>query len=110
MVRMVLTRMLRERGYYVVSASNGVEGLRVLAGEQVDVVLTDVVMPEMGGPAFARYMAEIYPELPVLFMSGYPAQGSPGQPHQQEPWPVDLQKPIDSQQLITQIERVLTKS
>jgi two-component system cell cycle sensor histidine kinase/response regulator CckA len=72
MVRAVAERALARAGYTVVTASQGEEGLERFAGmEKVDLVVSDVVMPTMDGPAMVREMRKKRPALPVLFMSGY---------------------------------------
>ncbi len=75
-VRAVAERALVRQGYDVTTASDGEDGLEALgraisAGEEFDLVLSDVVMPSMDGPAMAREIRALRPELPVLFMSGY---------------------------------------
>ena len=75
-VRAVAERALMRQGYEVTTASDGEDGLEALgraiaAGEEFDLVLSDVVMPSMDGPAMAREIRTLRPELPVLFMSGY---------------------------------------
>jgi two-component system cell cycle sensor histidine kinase/response regulator CckA len=72
MVRAVAERALTRQGYQVVTAANGEEGLeRLEAGETFDLLISDVVMPTMDGPTLVRHARERYPELPILFMSGY---------------------------------------
>jgi two-component system cell cycle sensor histidine kinase/response regulator CckA len=72
MVRAVAERALTRQGYVVVTASDGEQGLEVLDElEHVDLLLSDVVMPNMDGPAMARQARVKRPNLPVLFMSGY---------------------------------------
>lgn len=72
MVRAVAERALSRAGYQVVTASDGDEGLeRVREGGKFDLVVSDVVMPSMDGPAMAREIRKLAPRLPVLFMSGY---------------------------------------
>ena len=72
MVRAVAERALSRQGYEVVSASDGDEGLeQVRAGNRFDIVVSDVVMPSMDGPAMAREIRKLVPSLPILFMSGY---------------------------------------
>nr|WP_202385944.1 response regulator [Alteraurantiacibacter aestuarii] len=72
MVRAVAERALSRQGYEIVTASDGDEGLeQVQAGEKFDLVVSDVVMPSMDGPAMAREIRKLQPDLPVLFMSGY---------------------------------------
>ncbi len=72
MVRAVAERALTRQGYDVVTASDGEEGLEcVQEGGDFDLVVSDVVMPSMDGPAMARELRKIAPNLPILFMSGY---------------------------------------
>ena len=72
-VRETSARLLRRAGYTVIEASNGVAALTAFEQEQerVDVIVTDMVMPEMGGREFARKVRAIDPELPIVFVSGY---------------------------------------
>jgi len=72
MVRAVAERALTRAGYSVVTASQGEEGLeRFAAMDRIDLIVSDVVMPTMDGPAMVRAMRAKRPTLPVLFMSGY---------------------------------------
>lgn len=72
MVRAVAERALTRAGYTVVTASQGEEGLERFAQmDKVDLIISDVVMPTMDGPAMVRAMRAKRPDLPVLFMSGY---------------------------------------
>jgi two-component system cell cycle sensor histidine kinase/response regulator CckA len=72
MVRAVAERALTRQGYKVVTAGNGEEALECLeAGEIFDLLISDVVMPTMDGPTLVRHARAKYPDLPILFMSGY---------------------------------------
>jgi nitrogen-specific signal transduction histidine kinase/ActR/RegA family two-component response regulator len=73
LVRHMVARALEEHGYTVLEAEHGRDALDVLAGagSGVDVVLTDLVMPELNGNELAQRLREERPELPVLYMSGY---------------------------------------
>jgi two-component system, cell cycle sensor histidine kinase and response regulator CckA len=72
MVRAVAERALTRQGYQVLTANNGEEALELLiGGAPVDLLISDVVMPTMDGPALVRAARERFPELKVLFMSGY---------------------------------------
>lgn len=72
MVRSVAERALARHGYDVVTATNGEEGLAILTHRaDIDLLVSDVVMPVMDGPALGRQARELYPELPIVFMSGY---------------------------------------
>lgn len=68
------TRTLRGLGYTVLEAANGEEALQVVqdrGGQEIHLVLTDVVMPRLGGKALANRLKALYPEIKILFMSGY---------------------------------------
>jgi two-component system cell cycle sensor histidine kinase/response regulator CckA len=71
-VRAVAERALTRQGYNVVTAADGDEGLEQIRNDGgFDLVVSDVVMPSMDGPAMAREIRKIAPRIPVLFMSGY---------------------------------------
>ncbi|MCP8892863.1 hybrid sensor histidine kinase/response regulator [Sphingomonas faeni] len=72
MVRAVAERALSRQGYTVLTAENGEVALEVLAKHgRPDLLISDVVMPQMDGPTMVRHVREQYPDLPILFMSGY---------------------------------------
>ncbi|MEO8722608.1 MAG: ATP-binding protein [Sphingobium sp.] len=72
MVRAVAERSLTRQGYTVLTASDGELGLEILESDQViDLLLSDVVMPNMDGPTMVKSARKVRPDLPVLFMSGY---------------------------------------
>ena len=72
MVRTVAERALTRHGYSVVTANNGFEALEILdRGEEIALLISDVVMPEMDGPTMVREARKTRPDLPILFMSGY---------------------------------------
>ena len=94
-VRNLACRGLREHGYWVVEARNGVQALEYIEQHPgtVDLVISDVVMPEMGGREFGQTLARVEPTLPVLFMSGYTGEDvvqrgllDPDAPFQQKPF------------------------
>ena len=72
-LRTVIARMLERFGYTVLAAANGIEALVVFDahGKGVDLLLTDVVMPDLGGPELVERLAARGVDLRVLFMSGY---------------------------------------
>jgi two-component system, cell cycle sensor histidine kinase and response regulator CckA len=72
-VRAIARRILSRQGYTVIEASNGREALDAaeIHGAAIDMVVTDMVMPEMSGRAFADLFLMAYPGIPVLFVSGY---------------------------------------
>ena len=73
-VRHLGQRLLEAQGYNVLRAANGQDALRVARehkGPPIRLVLTDVIMPLMGGKVMAEWLQAIYPNLKILFMSGY---------------------------------------
>ena len=72
-LRSLNARGLRSRGYTVIEAANGVEALEELAANDggVDLVVSDVVMPEMDGPTLLKSMRSRNPDIKVIFVSGY---------------------------------------
>ncbi len=72
-VRRVTREALEQGGYRVFEATDGTEALAMMRRhrDDVDLVLTDVVMPRMGGVAFVDQLREEFPKIRVLFMSGY---------------------------------------
>jgi PAS domain S-box-containing protein len=99
-VRNLAARGLRDHGYKVVEARNGTQALQYVQRHPgtVDLVISDVVMPEMGGRELGRSLARSDPDLPVLYMSGYTGEDvvqrgllDAGAPFQQKPFtPVGL--------------------
>lgn len=72
MVRAVAERALIRQGYTVLTAENGEAALEMLASNpRPDLLISDVVMPMMDGPTMVRHARVRYPDLPILFMSGY---------------------------------------
>jgi two-component system, cell cycle sensor histidine kinase and response regulator CckA len=71
-VRSLIGRVLRKHGYVVIEAENGrVAAALIESNGRIDLVLTDVVMPEMGGRELAERIRRLRPDLPLVFMSGY---------------------------------------
>jgi PAS domain S-box-containing protein len=94
-VRLLACRGLREQGYTVLEARHGREALDLIEanGQTVHLVISDVVMPEMGGRELGSRLAALHPDLPVLYMSGYTGDDviqrgllEPGLPFQQKPF------------------------
>ncbi len=74
LVRVIATLVLREQGYTVVEAKNGEEALQHLrapGSRGIDLLLTDMVMPRMSGAKLAELAKADFPDLSVLYVSGY---------------------------------------
>jgi PAS domain S-box-containing protein len=76
-VRAVARRILQRAGYTVLSAPDGVEALRLIGENagKVQLLVTDVVMPGLGGRDLVAHVRDTHPELRVLFVSGYTEEG-----------------------------------
>lgn len=105
-VRKVICEVLSGVGYTVVDAGSGDEALSLFQeAEKIDVLLTDIVMPgEMQGPALARRLRELRPELPVVFMSGYPAEATV-HGNGLRPEDIRLMKPVSRQDLVVALQK-----
>ncbi len=101
-LRVATARIMEGAGYIVLPAADGVEALELLetrSGE-VDLVLSDLVMPRMGGDELAEVLARRHPPLPVLLMSGYDSGDSAYNAGV-------LLKPVDDRKLLAELRRVL---
>jgi PAS domain S-box-containing protein len=110
-VREAAKRMLRKYGFDVIEAKNGQDALMLweAEGAKVDVVLTDVVMPVMGGAELARTLRSKDPELRFVFMSGY-TQGTLELSTMSESATRFLPKPFTSDQLVGTLRELLVES
>jgi CheY-like chemotaxis protein len=106
-VRRAVRRMLEWAGYRVLEATDGADALRRLASETVDVVLTDVVMPELGGRALADALAGRVPAVRVVFMSGLAPDDLVRRGVCAPSAPV-LQKPFASEELVHAVNAAAT--
>jgi two-component system, cell cycle sensor histidine kinase and response regulator CckA len=72
-IRNLLQVALRRNGYTVLAAESGREALELVRnhGGAIDLLITDVVMPDMDGPELVKHLTTIRPDTPALFMSGY---------------------------------------
>jgi two-component system cell cycle sensor histidine kinase/response regulator CckA len=100
----LMQRTLKDAGYDVLSATNGVEALELAAAArpQVETVVTDLMMPQMGGEALAAALLQAAPNLPILFVSGFNGGLTP-----RLPGPF-LAKPFTPDQLVSAVGLLLT--
>jgi two-component system cell cycle sensor histidine kinase/response regulator CckA len=108
-VRHISVRVLRGLGYHVLEAANGDDAQQLIAksaDKHIDLLLTDMVMPQMSGRCFADWMGKASPGTKVVFISGYLQESlHPGDRRDQEMF--FLPKPFDPQQLATKIREAL---
>jgi hypothetical protein len=105
-VREVMREMLEAGGYVVAEAAGGAEGLAHCEAEPVDLVLTDVSMPEMSGWDVAAKFSERWPGLPVGFLTGWGDRLDPAELARLGVRFV-LAKPIEARRLIRQVADAL---
>jgi signal transduction histidine kinase len=108
-VRVMLRTVLQKHGYRVLEAPNGREALELCetARHPIDLVLTDVVMPQMGGWEFASKLEALRPGLKVLFMSGY-TDGAIVHDGVLDPGIAFVQKPVAPNVLVEKVRELLT--
>ena len=103
-MRAYLERALTKAGYEVTSVDRGTEAVPLLENEQFDLLLSDIVMPEMDGIELAQRCAEVSPRTKVMFITGFAAvslRASREQPHAKV-----LSKPFHLRDLVLEVERV----
>ena len=106
-LREPVCRLLEGAGYQVLGSKDVDEAIQIATQHngRVDLLLTDVVMPNMSGPQLAEHLLPFYPQMKVLYMSGYPEPRQPDSPLASE---VDfIQKPFTKQQLLGRLREVL---
>jgi two-component system, cell cycle sensor histidine kinase and response regulator CckA len=108
-VRAMAARILRQQGYRVLEAANGDEALRIVREQHeppIALLLTDMVMPQMGGKLLAEQIGQLRPAIRVLFMSGY-TDTAIVQNSQAQPKSAFLQKPFSPATLARKVREVL---
>ena len=105
-MRRFLGKALQNAGYSVASFDNGLSAYNRLREEPFELLLTDIVMPEMDGIELARRATELDPEIKVMFITGFaavalhPASGAPKQAKV-------LSKPFHLKDLVNEVQRLL---
>jgi PAS domain S-box-containing protein len=107
-VRRALQRMLFSAGYTVITAADGTEALDLFAarGNDIDLLITDLVMPGMGGRELARRCCALRSELRVIYVSGYTRDSLLSQETFEEGTEF-IEKPFTSEAILERISRVL---
>ena len=110
-LRSLNARGLRSRGYSVIEAANGVEAIEALAEKDgaVDLVVSDVVMPEMDGPTMLKEMRAKNPDLKIIFVSGYAEDAFEKSLPENQQFAF-LPKPFTLAQLVAAVKETMTPS
>ena len=107
LVRAVIVRELAAQGYRVAEAPDGEAALERIAEarDPFDIVVTDLAMPRMDGRELAARVGVVRPDLPVLFMSGHPDEGTlRAMADREETY---LQKPFTAEELLGRVAEML---
>ncbi len=105
-MRGFLCRALEKAGHEVISHAEGVSAYEALKVNRVDLLLTDIVMPEMDGIELARRAAELDPALKIMFITGFAAVAL----HPDSKAPKDakvLSKPFHLRDLVAEVDRMM---
>lgn len=103
-MRTYLSRALKNAGYDVVDVSRGTEAVPLLEAEHFDLLLSDIVMPEMDGIELAQRCGEISPGTKVMFITGFAAVTL--RASKEQPQAKVLSKPFHLRDLVLEVERV----
>ena len=106
-LRRYLEVVLQRAGHSVVSAGDGLEAMKVLLNERVDVIVTDALMPNLDGYELCRFVrnSEDLSHLPVILLSALDPKNSTDESEQVDAF---LSKPVSPEVLLNQIDEVLT--
>ena len=103
-MRLYLARALERVGYRVTAVDRGTAALPLLESEPFDLLLTDIVMPEMDGIELAQKAAEIAPDIRVMFITGFAAVALQG--GRTTPGAKLLSKPFHLKDLVAEVDRI----
>jgi two-component system, cell cycle sensor histidine kinase and response regulator CckA len=106
-LRTLNARGLASRGYTVLEAANGVEALDVIEGHRgkIDLVVSDVVMPEMDGPTLLKELRQRDPSVRIIFVSGYAEEAFKNLPERDQF--AFLPKPYTLKQLVAEVKKTM---
>jgi two-component system cell cycle response regulator CpdR len=103
-MREYLVRALEKSGYHVVAVDRGTAAVPLLETEHFDLLLTDIVMPEMDGIELARHCSKVSPRTQVMFITGF--SGVALRAGESVPHAKILSKPFHLKDLVLEVERM----
>ena len=103
-MRAYLSRALENAGYEVYSVDRGTTALPLLEDGEFDLLMSDIVMPEMDGIELAQRCAELSPRTKVMFITGFAAVAL--RPNREAPQAKVLSKPFHLKDLVLEVERM----
>ncbi len=105
-MRRFLVKALQNAGYQVIDFDNGLSAYRRLREEPFELLLTDIVMPEMDGIELARRATELDPEIKIMFITGFAAVALNSDSHAPKDAKV-LSKPFHLRDLVNEVQKML---
>lgn len=112
-VREALALVLEDEGYNVVQAANGLQALQIMSSSQIDLLITDILMPEMDGTELSTEAKNKYPDLKIIAVSGGGRQSLEGKEYDQAGMSAKLahmdhmlKKPFDPEDLINLLNQL----
>lgn len=107
-MRVYLTRALQNAGYDVVAVDRGTAAVPLLEEQHFDLLLSDIVMPELDGIELAQRCAEISPDTKVMFITGFAAVTLKAS--REAPQAKILSKPFHLKDLVLEVQRIFGQS
>lgn len=107
-LRRLLQVILERAGYEVISAADGLEAMKVALSEQIDVVITDAMMPNLSGDEFCRFIrnSQTLSHLPVILLSALERKETNRESSLEDAF---LSKPVSGEELVACVERLLAR-
>ena len=105
-MRRFLLRALQNAGYEVISFDNGLSAYQRLREEPFELLLTDIVMPEMDGIELARRASELDPDIKIMFITGFAAVALNSDSTAPKNAKV-LSKPVHLRELVSEVQKML---
>jgi len=105
-MRRFLARALQSAGYEVISFDNGLSAYQRLREEPFELLLTDIVMPEMDGIELARRASELDPDIKIMFITGFAAVALNSDSQAPKNAKV-LSKPVHLRELVNEVQKML---
>ncbi len=105
----LFTELLQRWGYEAVTARNGVEALDKFRSQQIDLIVSDLKMPEMDGLELLQHIRSIDSRVPILVLTGYPTVETAVKAIQEGAYDY-LMKPVNPEELRFRIEKALAQS
>jgi len=105
-MRRFLVRALQNAGYEVISFDNGLSAYQRLREEPFELLLTDIVMPEMDGIELARRASELDPDIKIMFITGFAAVALNSDSNAPKNAKV-LSKPVHLRELVSEVQKML---